>query len=401
MPDKIICVHIGARAHYLLPAALASQQKLEAVITDTWVKKAWIRKMLAKFPLRLVKSFSNRYNPALAAANIQHFSISFLFTELLLRLRRKGEWDLIIARNEAFQKKALPVFLQLPATTVLGTSYTSLIVFTAAAERGQKKILFQIDPGLKEEKIVAAITAANAASFPTSWQKAPASYWEDWRKECLLSDIIMVNSEWSRQGLIEEGIEAAKIKIVDLPYQVRDQHLHFNRIYPAAFTPERPLRCLFLGTLTLRKGIHIVLETARLLEALPVEFVIVGHSEINEALLGAANIKYRGLATRAETDNFYREADVFLFPTLSDGFGLTQLEAMAWQLPVIASRFCAPVVQHGKNGIALQENTPQALAAVITDFIQHPEQLKALSVNGLATAQQYNTTRFARELVNL
>ena len=62
MSDKIICVHIGARAHYLLPAALASQHKLEAVITDTWVKKAWIRKLLAKFPMRLVKSFSGANN---------------------------------------------------------------------------------------------------------------------------------------------------------------------------------------------------------------------------------------------------------------------------------------------------------------------------------------------------
>lgn len=401
MSDKIICVHIGARAHYLLPAALASQNKLEAMITDTWVEKAWVRKLLAKFPMRLVKSFSNRFNPAIDATKVKHFSISFLINEVLLRFRHKGEWNLIIARNDAFQKKALPIFLQLPASTVLGTSYTSLAVFTAAAKRGQKKILFQIDPGLKEEKIVADITATNAALFPSTWQKAPAAYWEDWKKECRLSDVIMVNSEWSRQGLIDEGIEAEKIKIVDLPYQLKEQHLQFTKVYPAAFTPERPLRCLFLGTLTLRKGIHIVLETAKLLDTLPVEFIIVGHSEINETLLGGANIKYKGLATRAETDNFYRAADVFLFPTLSDGFGLTQLEAMAWQVPVIASMFCAPVVQHDKNGITLQQNTAAALAAVISNFIQHPEQLRSLSANGLATVQEYNTTRFARELVNL
>jgi glycosyltransferase involved in cell wall biosynthesis len=92
---------------------------------------------------------------------------------------------------------------------------------------------------------------------------------------------------------------------------------------------------------------------------------------------------------------------VFLFPTLSDGFGLTQLEAMAWQVPVIASTFCAPVVQDGKNGITLQQNTAGGLAAVISNFIQHPEQLKSLSANGLSTVQEYTTTRFARELVNL
>ena len=342
MPDKIICIHIGARAHYLLPKALHTRGKLEMMITDTWVKKAWIRKLLAAFPLRLVKSFSNRYTAAIGPDRVKHFSIQFLITELLLRYKHKDGWNLIMARNAAFQKKVMPLFLQLPKKTVLGTSYTSLAIFHAAAVRGQKKILFQIDPGIKEEKIVAAITAENAALYPSTWQKAPAVYWEDWKKECSLSDIIMVNSAWSRQGLLEEGIAESKIKIVDLPYQLNEQHLQFKKIFPAVYTKERPLRCLFLGTLTLRKGIHIVLQTAQLLEQLPVEFIIVGHSEINESLLQAHNIKYKGLATRAETDNFYKEADLFLFPTLSDGFGLTQLEAMAWQVPVIASLFCAP-----------------------------------------------------------
>lgn len=401
MPDKIICIHIGARAHYLLPKALNSQGRLEMMITDTWVKKSWIRKLLAAFPMRLVKSFSNRYTAAIEPGKVQHFSIQFLITELLVRYKYKDGWPLIIARNNAFQKKALPLFLQLPKTTVLGTSYTSLTIFKAAAERGQKKILFQIDPGVKEEKIVAAITEEHAALYPSSWQKAPATYWEDWKKECGLSDIIMVNSDWSRQGLVEEGIEASKIKIVDLPYQLGQQHLQFQKIFPAAFTKDRPLRCLFLGTLTLRKGIHIVLQTAGMLQQYPVEFIIVGHSEINESLLQAGNIKYKGLATRAETDNFYREADVFLFPTLSDGFGLTQLEAMAWQVPVVASRFCAPVVKDKENGITLAENTPAALAAMLKEILGNPGILPPLSANCLSTVKEYSIQRFADELAAL
>jgi glycosyltransferase involved in cell wall biosynthesis len=53
--------------------------------------------------------------------------------------------------------------------------------------------------------------------------------------------------------------------------------------------------------------------------------------------------------THCGTDAFYERADLFLFPTLSDGFGLTNLEAQAWSLPIVASRFCGEVVRDGVN----------------------------------------------------
>ena len=57
------------------------------------------------------------------------------------------------------------------------------------------------------------------------------------------------------------------------------------------------------------------------------------------------NVRWVGPIARGEVAKWYREADVFMFPTHSDGFGLTQLEAQAWKLPVIASPFCGEVVQ--------------------------------------------------------
>jgi len=401
MPDKIICIHIGARAHYLLPKALAAQNKLEMLVTDTWIKDAWLRKLLLKFPVRMVKSLANRFAPEINSSQVKDFSLAFLLEEMKLRLQRKKDWQLILSRNTAFQQKALPLFLQLPRATVLGISYTSLDIFTAAAERKQKTILFQVDPAIKEEEIVADITSANAHVYPSAWQKAPAALWENWRKECSLSDVIMVNSEWSRKGLIAEGIPQEKIKVVALPYQLTNAHMSFVRNYPAAFTKERPLRCLFLGTLTLRKGIHLVLEAARLLQNAPIEFILVGSSEIAEEQLQQPNVQYKGLATRAETDAFYKTADVFLFPTFSDGFGLTQLEAMAWQLPVIATPYCGEVVTDQHDGVILAENTAAALASSLQTFVESPAALQALSANCLSTAKKYNTERFAKELASL
>jgi glycosyltransferase involved in cell wall biosynthesis len=48
-----------------------------------------------------------------------------------------------------------------------------------------------------------------------------------------------------------------------------------------------------------------------------------------------------------KAQNCFEEVDLFILPTLSDGFVLTQLEAQAHGLPVIVSRFCAGFVERG------------------------------------------------------
>ena len=71
------------------------------------------------------------------------------------------------------------------------------------------------------------------------------------------------------------------------------------------------------------------------------------------------------MAPRVTVESYYCDADVFILPTLSDGFGLTQLEAQAWKLPVIASRYCGDVVRDGFNGVVLEEVSARAIADVL------------------------------------
>jgi glycosyltransferase involved in cell wall biosynthesis len=402
MKVKVVCIHIGARAHYLLPKALESKQNLQALITDTWVSSGIVRKLLAKFPVRIIKSFSNRYSASLPNNRVYSFSLRFLLVEFYLRFKFKTAWGQIISRNLFFERLAIKAFKKLPADCdVLGISYTSLNIFEIAKRRGQKTIVFQIDPGIKEERIVADLVNEHEAVFKTTWEKAPESYWTDWKKELDLSDIIMVNSEWTRVALLEEGVRDSKIKILPLPFPLETKHLQHKRSYAIKFDAARPLRLLFLGTLTLRKGIHLVLEAASKLKEYPIQFILVGHNELDSSLLNLKNVQYKGLASRSETDDFYQYADAFLFPTFSDGFGLTQLEAMAWNLPVIASKCCGEVVVDGFNGITLPEcNTEELVTAILKCFNQ-PQYLQQLSVNGTGTVKKFSVENFADGLANL
>jgi glycosyltransferase involved in cell wall biosynthesis len=210
----------------------------------------------------------------------------------------------------------------------------------------------------------------------------PKEYCDNWRNECALADQIVVNSQWSKDALLREGIPAEKIQIIPVAYEPWTDARSFQRHYPRAFSAERPLRVLFLGQINLRKGVQQLLDAVQLLKSEPVEFWFVGRIQINvsQDLRLHPQCRWFGPAPRVEVDSYYRDADVFIFPTLSDGFGLTQLEAQSWKLPVIASRYCGEVVRDGFNGVLLDEVSGEAIANVLREFLQAPHTLSAMSI---------------------
>ncbi len=383
-----ICCQLGAREHYAIPRALHQAHQLHRLITDAWVAPG---SMLPRLPGKPWRSLGDRYHPDLATAPITAFTQGLLRFELQQRLQKTAPWPRMIARNQWFQRRAIQALEQIPTQTdsppVFFTySYAALDLLRYAKQRGWTTVLGQIDPGLMEEKIVMAEHQRYPHLAP-HWQPVPSSYWDLWHQECDLADQIVVNSRWSQQLLTQAGIDPAKIKIVPLVYHPPAQATPFNRTYPATFTPDRPLRVLFLGLVTLRKGIAACLEAIEQLTGEPVEFWFVGPLEIEipAPLRDHPQVRWVGPVPRSQTAHYYQQADVFLFPTLSDGFGLTQLEAQAWGLPIIASQFCGEVVQPGKNGVVLKAVTGVEISSALMDIVNHAEQLQqwAHFLNGL------------------
>jgi len=382
---KWICCQLGAREHYAVPRALSRMGILEALVTDAWVPPS---SLLAKICGRESK-LGERFHNELSDARVKAFNSSLILFETLARARGLNGWPKIVARNRWFQRKVVS-FLRSQLSTInyqpilLSYSYTALEPFRYAKAHGWKTLLVQIDPGPEEERIVAE-EAAHVPQLAASWQAAPPEYWSSWREECKLADRIVVNSEWSREGLICGGIPHQKLSVIPLAYEElgsgRLTEPRLQRNYPDHFTPERPMRVLFLGLINLRKGVARLLEAARILRDEPVEFWMVGPVEIANAstITDAGRLKCFGAVTRKQADEYYRNADVFTLPTLSDGFALTQLEAQAQGLPIIASKFCGKVVENGVNGIILEEPTGTCIAAAIRDCIAKPARLQKFS----------------------
>jgi glycosyltransferase involved in cell wall biosynthesis len=169
--------------------------------------------------------------------------------------------------------------------------------------------------------------------------------------------------------------------VVPLAFESDVGALDFNREYPTVFSKERPLRVLFLGQLNLRKGVRELLGAAETLHQKPIEFSFVGPAqlEIPASLRTRNSMKWLGISPRSEVAKHYRAADVFIFPTHSDGFGLTQLEAQSWKLPIVASRQCGEVVRDGINGLLLAEVSADHIAESLLRLLHDPESLRRMS----------------------
>jgi glycosyltransferase involved in cell wall biosynthesis len=393
-----ICCQLGAREHYAIPRALFRLGTLERLLTDAWVPPSSV---LAKIS---AGSLADRFHRELSDARVIAFNSSVILFDMLARARRLAEWERIIARNQWFQRKVIVALnSQLSSLSsqpiLLSYSYAALEPFRFAKLHGWKTLLLQIDPGPEEERVVAE-EVARVPGLAGEWRAAPSDYWASWRQECDLADRIIVNSEWSREGLMRSGVPDGKLTLIPLAYGasevgVQKSEIKQVRSYPARFTRDRPMRVLFLGQVNLRKGLARLLQAARTLRDEPVEFWIVGPVQIAnaEAATDNARMKWFGPVTRKETAEKYRAADVFILPTLSDGFAITQLEAQAYGLPVISSKCCGGVVENGRNGIILEEPSAGCLAAAIRDCVADPNRLQKLA------AASYVQNEFTTDLL--
>ncbi len=166
----------------------------------------------------------------------------------------------------------------------------------------------------------------------------------------------------------------------------------------------RGRRLIFVGGNFQRKGLPALIRAAA---ALAPEFPDLAVSVVGadkaagtmQALAETLGVQDRfvfaGWKSQDELVPLYAQADAFVMPSLTEGFGYVFFEAMAAGLPVIGSTAggIAEVVESGRNGLLVPPDAPAALAAAIRALLTDAALYARLQTAGFATSAQFSLER--------
>ena len=106
---------------------------------------------------------------------------------------------------------------------------------------------------------------------------------------------------------------------------------------------------------------------------------------------------FTGYVPEEELPLVYNAADLFVYPSLYEGFGLPILEAMACGVPVITSNLSSMPEVAGDAGILVDPNDVNALADAMTRVLTDRVLRATLAAKGLARARSFSWERMAQE----
>ncbi|NEN22242.1 glycosyltransferase family 4 protein [Cryomorpha ignava] len=171
------------------------------------------------------------------------------------------------------------------------------------------------------------------------------------------------------------------------------------------YTKNRKLKLLFVGSLSQLKGIANVLEAVNVLGN-QVELTIVGRKSTEACLplnVGLSEHRYISSLPHQEVLREMSNHDVFVFPSLFEGFGMVVTEAMSQGTPVITTnRTCgADVISHNENGWIVEASSTSAIVSQIKLILESPYLIEKVGRAAMDKARTRPWAQYGIELVEV
>jgi glycosyltransferase involved in cell wall biosynthesis len=407
---KAVVVHRGARDAYQVALALAERGRLEQLVTDLYWKGGGV---LAGVIERLAGGkathwFAVRRRPEISPKLVKLCAFSGWLSFLFEKNRRAPfHWKTSMARWADRRAGATAGRLASQCGAALVSySYYAHSAFSEAA-KGTRRVLFQLHPHPASMRRILLRELSDqpecADSLRKEWELAlPEQDFERLAQEPGMAETLIVASDFSKQTLIENGIGRERIHVV--PYGV-----DLEKFHPAPHrkrsAPGSPLKLLFVGQINQRKGIKYLLEALKLLPGSAVELTICGRVIDDLQLFRdlGDQVKVRGSVSFAKLLEAYQTCDLFVFPSLAEGFGHVLLEAMACGLPVLSTtRTAAPdLVLEGVDGFVIEPRRPDLIANRIQWCLEHREELFEMGLRARHKAEQFTWERFRERVAEV
>lgn len=205
------------------------------------------------------------------------------------------------------------------------------------------------------------------------------------------ADAFISNSQAGKRYLVE-ALNVPEEKIFTRTYLVPDAGALLKRLEktePPNLELKRPI-FLYVGRITSRKGIKTLLEACAILKSqgyANYSLLIIGKGEQREELEAfikernlEAQVTWGGWVEYGNLGAYFQQADIFVFPTFEDVWGMVVPEAMVFGKPILCSNGAAAyeLIAEGENGYIFDPHDPPALAEAMRRFLDHPELIKSM-----------------------
>jgi glycosyltransferase involved in cell wall biosynthesis len=215
-------------------------------------------------------------------------------------------------------------------------------------------------------------------------------------EEIRLADHIFVASSFTAKTL--EAYPGKLPPVTVIPYGFPP--VYTNRTYDVL--TNRPIKLLFVGGLSQRKGLAELFQAVDRLGD-RVSLTVVGrksaeHCKVLEEALAKHN--YIPSLPHNEILGLMRQHDLFVFPSLFEGFGLVITEAMSQGTPVITTdRTAGPdIITDGKDGWIVPAGSVDDLYERLRYLVEHPVEIERAGREALETASKRPWSSYGDEL---
>lgn len=380
-PKKYIVVHSGKRDSYKVAEALYEANQLGYLVTDDYIFRHYAKKQNS-IPLNHIIT-----------------SYTAIFWLLMYKIIKKQFCQ--VNKDKALSKKAAKAANKYQYD-LIAYSYYGLPAFDMLNPT-LKKILFQLHPQpafikrLFEEEI-RLVPAAEKSLSQEHELKNNDNHFKQLNLEAKKADLVLCASSFTKYTLEQEEIKTA-IEVIPYGVTLKD-YPFFER------TNSKPLKVLFVGSLNQRKGIYYLLEAIEKLQKAnyEVELTIVGRGIFDKEMLNLFTIKNLNLkqnVTFSELINSYKESDVFVLPSICEGFAQVILEAMATGLPVISTNHTsAPdLINDGVDGFVISIRSSESIIEKLIYLIENPEERLKMGKLAFEKSKLFTWERFKNQLI--
>lgn len=213
------------------------------------------------------------------------------------------------------------------------------------------------------------------------------------RRTLIAADKIIVINEYTKQLLLDRGINGNKI--ITIPPGVDCKRFNVSKT-----SPKNRVELIAVGSLIERKGFDVMLKGISKLKEKNNNFhlKIIGDGPQREYLEKTAKdyelndvLSFEGYVSHRDIDKYYEKSDIFINMSRAEGFATVCLEAMASGLAVVSTKVGGykEAVSDGEDGFIISIDSFEDLAEKINILMEDKKMLQKFKINARKKMEEY------------